>query len=218
MTTLNFKPDPDNSWHRLIIFGIFYILILMMAFSCKPAKELSIEKEKEIVYIEKNTETKDSIINNLEADNFAKSEYITIIEKLLANRVEGTVGEKKKGKLIPRDIQTLTLKANNDSIYLEGDWVYFDYVWYQAPSQNIFKKEKDSISEVYKELDVKYKELVSEKDSLTSLVTTSISDKTNYRTNYRYLVICFVLGFASCFTILKWSSISSVLSWVKTLF
>lgn len=217
MATLSFKPDPDNSWHRVIIFTLLYVLVILMVISCKT-KELVTEKE--YVYITDSTyiNQRDSIINTLEHKYASQKEYTTVIENMLANTVKGTAGAKKKNPLIPKTIQDLTLSAGKDTIELTGVWDWIDYEWYKAPTSNIFKERLDSVSKEIKSKELYYKSLISEKDSIYSKIIASKTDTTKYRTNYRYLILSFIIGFASCFTIFKWSTVSGALKWVAKLF
>jgi len=216
MTTFNLKPDPDNGFHRALVFLLLSTLLILMAVSCK-AKEVITEKE----YIYKTDSTsiayRDSIINTLEHKYASQKEYTTVIENMLANTVKGTAGEKKKS-LIPKEKQNLTLSAGKDTILLEGVWDYIDYTWYKAPTSNIFKERLDSVTEKSKAVTAQYKDLLKENKELNVKLSKKDSDVVKYKTSWKLLVYTFAGGFVACFFIFNWGSVVSIFSWVKKLF
>jgi len=215
MTTLNIKPDPDNGYHRAIMFVLLSMLFILMVAGCK-AKEVTTEKE----YIYKTDSTsiayRDSIINTLEHKYASQKEYTTVIENMLANTVKGTAGE-KKNKLIPKEKQSLTLSAGKDTILLEGVWDYIDYTWYKAPTSNIFKERLDSVTERSKVVTEQYKELLKENKDLNVKLSEKTSDVVKYKTSWKLLVYTFVGGFITCFIIFNWGMVFNAFKWIKKL-
>jgi len=182
--------NPNNGNHRLIVLLLILLCFFFIITSCKT-KEKLVEKSEEIYTNETNVVNKDSIIDVLRSDNFSKTEYITVIEKVLENTVTGNVGEVKDTNSI---IKNITLTNNTDTVFLSGDWHKLSWRWKAGGSKDVTKFKNDSSSLVIN----RYKEvnniLRKQNISITKNIRTLEERVTKWKTNFKVVLAALALG------------------------
>lgn len=177
----------------------FFAIILFAFASCKAKKE-TVKTEYITVVDSTAILQKDSLITKLQGEYNREREYTTHLQTVLASTISGTAGE-KKNKVINKEPKRLALKSGLDSIVIVGVWEYFDYKWFKAPTRNLYQKRTDSITEVVKSYEGRYSKAQNEINKLRSKIKNSSTEKTNFKIDWRFIIIAYLLGVLTLYLI-----------------
>lgn len=194
----------------LIVAALFFLS------SCGSKKQ-TVKTEYVRISDTLSLQKKDSLINVLEHKYASQKEYTTVIENILSSTIKGTAGEKKP-KLIAKEKQSITLNSGADSIQLQGVWDYIDYTWFKAPTSNVFKKERDSISNKLKSFEGRYNDLLLENKKLKETATTKDKKVTRYRIKWSFVFYAFAIGFILSLITFNFSAFGRLFNPIKNLF
>lgn len=189
--TTHFYPNPENPYHRLLFFIMAMTILIAIMSGCR-GKETVIQREY-ITKVDSSMVAKlDSLKEISESKEQAYLEYISIIEKELANKITGRAGKPKPISTLKEE--TLTLTSGKDTILLTGKWEYVDYVWKVAERSSKTTSKTDSFrlrEESYKER-IKYYE--EREKRLEAIKDESIEKVVKYKRDLRFAMWFFIAG------------------------